>query len=149
MMHIPEIRITPAPAGKTTVDCSTTRSAEDHPRTCGENGIRWLALLVLPGSPPHLRGKHYRANENIQSVRITPAPAGKTVKYGVQFSFNLDHPRTCGENTVDETENSTDEGSPPHLRGKLSQSTQALFGIRITPAPAGKTSLMLCVLICF
>ena len=36
------IRITPARAGKTCLSTSALRSAEDHPRACGENRLRWF-----------------------------------------------------------------------------------------------------------
>ena len=115
----PQMRITPAPAGKT--DADTTRSVihADHPRTCGENlavgSIRWF----WGGSPPHLRGKRSSGGADRRAARITPAPAGKTPSSDSDSSSGTDHPRTCGENRILETMMSSSAGSPPHLRGKL------------------------------
>ena len=71
------------------------------------------------GSPPHLRGKQYFNKLRSHYVRITPAPAGKTLFWVSRALPHEDHPRTCGENQQDLADKS---------------------GVgRITPAPAGKT----------
>ena len=53
----PEVRITPAPAGKTTFTTSLLVIVKDHPRTCGENEVMVNQKIVDMGSSPHLRGK--------------------------------------------------------------------------------------------
>ena len=75
---IPPIRITPAPAGKTTYLLFYSPDSVDHPRTCGENGKAGELELSKVGSPPHLRGKLARAVGAELHIGITPAPAGKT-----------------------------------------------------------------------
>ena len=71
-------RITPAPAGKTDRYVDMLREFRDHPRTCGENNPCACPLFVSLGSPPHLRGKQCKVNSCSPTIRITPAPAGKT-----------------------------------------------------------------------
>ena len=52
----------------------------------------------------------------------------------------MDHPRRCGENSSIASSILYMEGSPPQVRGKPSNSTLMLNGLRITPAGAGKTA---------
>ena len=135
------IRITPAPAGKTLTISVLEVVERDHPRTCGENYAAGVEIPTSAGSPPHLRGKHdffviYHTNNG-----ITPAPAGKTSLSSTLVNCFKDHPRTCGENQSRLSRNISDWGSPPHLRGKRFLDNQKYVGVRITPAPAGKTSL--------
>ena len=59
-IHLPHFRITPAPAGKTDTCISFNKACEDHPRTCGENLDISVTRHLHEGSPPHLRGKHFR-----------------------------------------------------------------------------------------
>ena len=114
-----QLRITPAPAGKTARRVSKYCSSWDHPRTCGEN-VYWVDFdFNSGGSPPHLRGKQWVESYLSADRRITPAPAGKTHVKEVLCSAPWDHPRTCGENL-----------------NTLSLLAQLK---RITPAPAGKT----------
>ena len=73
-------RITPADAGKTKGEKRTGLPAKDHPRGCGENFLPAKALTNPAGSPPRMRGKHRLATAGLQSTRITPADAGKTLQ---------------------------------------------------------------------
>ena len=114
-------------------------SCKDHPRTCGENLKDMAAVADDQGSPPHLRGKQEIKIQLRVGTRITPAPAGKTLKPLPLPFQDWDHPRTCGENVVLNPKEKPREGSPPHLRGKLYPINGSKLLIRITPAPAGKT----------
>ena len=51
-----------------------------------------------------------------------------------------DHPRACGENYSFSSIMSTQNGSPPRMRGKLFFSLEQSRLERITPAHAGKTT---------
>ena len=132
-------RITPAPAGKTTRVFACISVYGDHPRTCGENSMRSRAKSTPPGSPPHLRGKPLLSLLFSSILRITPAPAGKTKQWILHRLKHRDHPRTCGENLHGEIVEIVAQGSPPHLRGKLSKKLKNQTRKGITPAPAGKT----------
>ena len=111
-------RITPARAGKTYARFEAGWRSEDHPRACGENTVRATSRHVRPGSPPRVRGKPEANINRGLMLRITPARAGKTMKYGVFVLVNEDHPRACGENPAMMSWFSRCRGSPPRVRGK-------------------------------
>ena len=93
-------RITPACAGKTLyLRLGRTRSS-DHPRVCGENGLRGGWNKWNNGSPPRVRGKQLQVVEHREILRITPACAGKTQDQCREIQHDADHPRVCGENPV-------------------------------------------------
>ena len=77
-------RITPAPAGNTSMDFCLVGHEQDHPRTCGEHGDAGEKLLYVAGSPPHLRGTPIITRVYDNECGITPAPAGNTVIGGVR-----------------------------------------------------------------
>ena len=54
---LPQIRITPAGAGKTRGLRVPEIRLQDHPRRCGENLRRILGIHGRAGSPPQVRGK--------------------------------------------------------------------------------------------
>ena len=115
--------ITPAGAGKTvTVMCKIIID-KDHPRRCGENSEKTKAKTQYRGSPPQVRGKHPSILIYFSEPRITPAGAGKTVKYPATISNEEDHPRRCGENETNRSFLSVLAGSPPQVRGKLYNSS--------------------------
>ena len=72
--------ITPACAGKRSVDGNARLSEQDHPRMCGEKQYWHLPYQLRPGSPPHVRGKARVVMESLASAGITPACAGKRLK---------------------------------------------------------------------
>ena len=73
----PLFRITPACAGKSAKAERTSRCSWDHPRVCGEKDLVSRQLHFSTGSPPRVRGKGVVIERRLQSVRITPACAGK------------------------------------------------------------------------
>ena len=72
---------------------------------------------------------------------ITPAGAGKTLKFFAALHRAWDHPRRCGENTDRGFVKGSVSGSPPQVRGKLGANIVLRRTIGITPAGAGKTEL--------
>ena len=72
------IRITPAYAGKRGVVVTPLCSARDHPRLCGEKNVCRKMPAASYGSPPPMRGKAAEENHFQNSLRITPAYAGKS-----------------------------------------------------------------------
>ena len=70
---------------------------------------------------------------------ITPAGAGKTLQYALQYSAVQDHPRRCGENHSHEFAPHRGHGSPPQVRGKRRSCPTVVLWNGITPAGAGKT----------
>ena len=119
----------------------------DHPRACGENFPHLLTLHHNLGSPPRMRGKLNPRKYFTRKARITPAHAGKTSAGHKPRASIKDHPRACGENLCVPVTSQFSFGSPPRMRGKLIAAAERAAQERITPAHAGKTSLLssLCV----
>ena len=134
----PLTRITPAYAGKRPA-ASAARSAKwDHPRVCGEKFRFILLSLLSSGSPPRVRGKAGGCRTAAASSGITPAYAGKSLLNTDNTTAARDHPRACGEKPPSCPEMSTNEGSPPRVRGKVCDLTIIRVHHGITPAYAGK-----------
>ena len=49
--------ITPAHAGKSSIEVNDNNIGRDHPRTCGEKDFVLEDEIDRRGSPPHMRGK--------------------------------------------------------------------------------------------
>ena len=132
-------RITPAHAGKTGRAGALAPVAADHPRACGENPCVCWACALSCGSPPRMRGKPLGVNPVWLMGRITPAHAGKTKILSSPPSGKTDHPRACGENSMQDSADATLNGSPPRMRGKQAPPRVRGAVQRITPAHAWKT----------
>ena len=72
----------------------------------------------MVGSPPQVRGKHWRKLRRNAKSRITPAGAGKTMNNLEKRETLRDHPRRCGENPYSQIGQLAILGSPPQVRGK-------------------------------
>ena len=88
-----------------------------------------------------MRGKEGAVAEEVLDVGITPAYAGKRQIRALGIIFHEDHPRVCGEKLSTPSSAKTTPGSPPRMRGKVSNEMNARALLRITPAYAGKSSL--------
>ena len=86
-----------------------------------------------------MRGKLCDSPHTSSPLRITPAHAVKTQPLPSRFCYGPDHPRACGENLHKQFCIPRSTGSPPRMRGKLSQPDRIFCIHRITPAHAGKT----------
>ena len=93
---------------------------------------------MVVGSPPHTRGKVQTDPDPVNPCGITPAYAGKSNSKNDCRRCGEDHPRIRGEKTLQITELSDPELSPPHTRGKDARCFSPNAGLRITPAYAGK-----------
>ena len=132
------VRITPAHAGKSRLQLRGYCAAQDHPRPCGEKLKAGQLPGAHPGSPPPMRGKGHRAYGAARSARITPAHAGKRSSIFELKSSALDHPRPCGEKARVAPSISPEAGSPPPMRGKVTEHIIRMCMPWITPAHAGK-----------
>ena len=92
-----KVGITPACAGKSSHQHGAGRWRRDHPRVCGEKGCCKFSSRNHSGSPPRMRGKDLSDNELQVLDGITPAYAGKSVRWCRRSSPARDHPRVCGE----------------------------------------------------
>ena len=86
-----------------------------------------------------MRGKAKDAINAVSAVRITPAYAGKRRPQLILCNFTGDHPRVCGEKGGGQPQTQSDAGSPPRMRGKVTQRLHFAMLLRITPAYAGKS----------
>ena len=110
--------ITPACTGKSGSAASDACSARDHPRMCGEKFKNPLCHCIIPGSPPHVRGKAGGRKQGERTAGITPACAGKSSRILFAIASSQDHPRMCGEKMWTRWPRPPRLGSPPHVRGK-------------------------------
>ena len=117
----------------------------DHPRVCGEKADWTNSDVVEWGSPPRVRGKESDELGLGQTIRITPARAGKSGSAAWHRWACRDHPRACGEKPVAMQSCMTKRGSPPRVRGKAPQRHRGTEGGRITPACAGKRGAGRCL----
>ena len=86
-----------------------------------------------------MRGKVSNGSQQGSDAGITPAYAGKRVACQV-FAVNFqDHPRVCGEKLLLLASIAPCSGSPPRMRGKVSEIKRRLTKAGITPAYAGKS----------
>ena len=134
-------RITPAPAGNSTLSTILVSPVKDHPRPCGEQGLKLHRLNLMQGSPPPLRGTVTKTLTAPQREGITPAPAGNSNLLGSGSTVNRDHPRPCGEQPNPIPNNFSLTGSPPPLRGTVPLGSCPVLPNRITPAPAGNRKI--------
>ena len=137
--HDTPTRITPAYAGKRFHLWVVHSQQRDHPRLCGEKRYRTYIDSKVKGSPPPMRGKVAGGRLKIISIGITPAYAGKSVRYYPTRATAQDHPRLCGEKNTHRTTAVGITGSPPPMRGKDRQINFVDICFRITPAYAGKS----------
>ena len=86
-----------------------------------------------------MRGKEPTDDIVISPVRITPAYAGKSRRSSRYRSVNEDHPRVCGEKSLLLSRMGREWGSPPRMRGKVSNRIESAAKRWITPAYAGKS----------
>ena len=89
-------------------------------------------------SPPRMRGKDTIITELANVLRITPACAGKSRCAWLAACHRRDHPRVCGEKSWTPALCAGGQGSPPRVRGKVTQHLLPALCCGITPACAGK-----------
>ena len=133
-------RLIPAHAGKTPWRGLGRLRCGAHPRSRGEN----LVVRVMPshvdGSSPLTRGKHERLDAAAKPTGLIPAHAGKTYpRCGGQSPAGA-HPRSRGENVLEEIGGDVEKGSSPLTRGKLARADERDRTMRLIPAHAGKTA---------
>ena len=75
--HILPDGITPAYAGKSSLEKRKGAFGKDHPRLCGEKWYNNRRGELYVGSPPPMRGKVQVILNRFTAFGITPAYAGK------------------------------------------------------------------------
>ena len=142
LVHHEKHRITPACAGKSASNVNFTFWSRDHPRVCGEKLPLSRTATAPSGSPPRMRGKERLLPEKHTSSGITPACAGKSSTATRAARSTGDHPRVCGEKTARVLGGYKPAGSPPRMRGKGGDGGMGQHHHRITPACAGKSTVL-------
>ena len=137
-------RLIPAHAGKTRSRKLEQLSARAHPRSRGENNIEAIADQAYIGSSPLTRGKPLFDDGVRDRERLIPAHAGKTWMRARTRSCDAAHPRSRGENVIDELHEINTKGSSPLTRGKHPADIEAMYRTGLIPAHAGKTGSSVC-----
>ena len=132
-------RIIPARAGPTRVKRQIWEHVQDHPRSCGANGLLPRARSWLTGSSPLVRGQQSGGQRPRKNRRIIPARAGPTSCRFLPVFRLPDHPRSCGANQGAGVMSSANPGSSPLVRGQRDQDPEHPYHLRIIPARAGPT----------
>ena len=130
--------ISPAPAGRRWPGESRTSTAWDQPRACGEKRVGCEVHRQGRGSAPRLRGEGRWPSLRPVSVRISPAPAGRSCVRLFNGFFQWDQPRACGEKRRAVPQHLRRGGSAPRLRGEGWLFDRAAVVSGISPAPAGR-----------
>ena len=94
-------RITPACAGKSLYRRLFPFQHWDHPCVCREKAKTLQGSTISTGSPLRVQGKVDEDSNVIVFTRITPACAGKRIRFSSPLSVNEDHPCVCREKLSD------------------------------------------------
>ena len=86
-----------------------------------------------------MRGKPVAPRDQAHRGRNIPAYAGKTSFRVVEYLTPEEHPRVCGENTVNRCAQQSAPGTSPRMRGKQTLTLDEEKTLRNIPAYAGKT----------
>ena len=98
---------------------TTKQSYErDHPRVCGEKLPESTRRTADEGSPPRVRGEGEKLDLRSTAPGITPACAGRRLRFLFRFRHPPDHPRVCGEKPGGNMSWGNMIGSPPRVRGE-------------------------------
>ena len=93
--------------------------------------------------PPRRRGEVRTFCTAKGIIRITPAWAGKSLHFFHFLGGGKDHPRMGGEKLMGRPRRSVGAGSPPRRRGKALHRVKNDLRYGITPAWAGKSTVVL------
>ena len=86
-----------------------------------------------------MRGKLSGRGIRVESSRLIPAHAGKTIAQLFHVSKHWAHPRACGENATGRVGEQILPGSSPRMRGKQVSGAASERTWGLIPAHAGKT----------
>ena len=132
-------RIIPADAGSTLWPSQDDPERKDHPRGCGEHARIGACRSDSRGSSPRMRGALRLTVRRLRKARIIPADAGSTPGVSVGILRIEDHPRGCGEHSINRPALRQCIGSSPRMRGAPLRRESVPHSSRIIPADAGST----------
>ena len=133
------VGLIPAHAGKTPQTHPGGRCSQAHPRSRGENVRGKRHLVTDSGSSPLTRGKQTERGDEVYTLRLIPAHAGKTDRAWRRGVHPQAHPRSRGENFTCLATTVVSSGSSPLTRGKPDQHGVVSPTVGLIPAHAGKT----------
>ena len=84
---------------------------------CGADRPKIAPKILLPGSPPHVRGGSVVVRVTGAAVGFTPACAGRIGLAAPGWLPDRVHPRMCGADWAAAKSDTHKAGSPPHVRG--------------------------------
>ena len=120
----PRAGLIPAHAGKTPKQIRTVIMSGAHPRSRGENQGVGRELGKVEGSSPLTRGKRLFSFPHPVVGGLIPAHAGKTRRLRSRQETSRAHPRSRGENVLEEIGGNVEKGSSPLTRGKHRRSAR-------------------------
>ena len=133
------VGLIPAHAGKTLIAPVMPPVGWAHPRSRGENSTSRSWALPSTGSSPLTRGKRPGPPEIESRLGLIPAHAGKTTASPGESAARPAHPRSRGENLVEDCSPFVIAGSSPLTRGKRGRHRCHKLLDGLIPAHAGKT----------
>ncbi len=108
---------TPAGAGSRGTCWSPVPGRRDHPRGCGEQGVRGGRARLAEGPSPRVRGAVVPPEHRPDHLGTIPAGAGSSRGPPAARPPRRDHPRGCGEQQLKESTGSNRPGPSPRVRG--------------------------------
>ncbi len=130
----------PAGAGSSTCRTSTSPPRWDHPRGCGEQGMRWKPSNPVAGPSPRVRGAVKFIPTISPCTGTIPAGAGSRSRGPPTRPTCRDHPRGCGEQGPIRSPIQDTRGPSPRVRGAGSGSPHVKPGGGTIPAGAGSSA---------
>ena len=109
------------------------------PRVCGEQFHLTDTGKALMGSSPRVRGAGHQAREPHHLRGIIPARAGSRRTPWSRRSWSWDHPRACGEQSIEDQVRVCAQGSSPRVRGAVRGNLAYEHSAGIIPARAGSS----------
>ena len=115
------------------------------PADAGSTIPRTHLSYAQMGSSPRMRGALFQCVSGCLARGIIPADAGSTQGCTSHPYAYEDHPRGCGEHPEKGDYSSDSSGSSPRMRGAQIDNLSCILRIRIIPADAGSTHLIVVV----
>ena len=112
-----------------------------HPRVCGADSPCAFATASADGSSPRVRGRRWQTATKSRCPRLIPACAGQTGHGLLRCDVSGAHPRVCGADEWDTTQDLDVTGSSPRVRGRRRSAAVARRLRGLIPACAGQTPM--------
>ncbi len=135
------MRFIPACAGTRSPNRAPYWQWPVHPRVCGDQIWRGLAVVHSNGSSPRVRGPGRSCNCANSAIRFIPACAGTRTAYASKGDRFGVHPRVCGDQVPCAKQRIHKIGSSPRVRGPVVVGLEYFGRRRFIPACAGTSQI--------